>query len=373
LVATGTNDTVAAISGTSPMTVEGGSGTAVVFVNDDTSSVPSSIFLGGAANYVSENTSVSSAVVNVGGSSVPATDPSNTGKGGAYIEGNQGFTTVNLYTNAWVHLDTGSVAAGGHNVFVAQSGTDEVLGIGGSSTVPVTISALAGSNLLIQNDDVVFIAPGAGNIELSAGLTNNGQATLYGGTGSDTVFGGGNGGNQENGYFQGGSGGNNIIVSSTVSGATTIVGGGNNNLLGSFANNDLVVASSVAGAGNNDTLAAWDSVTGDTLIGGAGTNTIFGSGGGNTFIGFGSGSAVATGYTGDNTYFQAYAGGLDTIKDFLPGSDAFSLTLSAQYEGVGSITIGNISNFGVSGSQVTLSDGSTIDFINTKVTGSNFT
>jgi Ca2+-binding RTX toxin-like protein len=347
----------------------GGDTSSVIFVNDDTSSVPSSIFLGGGNNYVGEGSSVASAVINVDGSSVSALGSATTGLGGAYIDGSQGYTTVNLYNNAFVYLNTGSVAAGiGHDVVVAQSGTAEILGIGGSSTVPVTVTATAGSTLYVDNDATAFIAPGAGNVILSAGTTNLGQATLFGGSGSDTVFGGGNGGNQEDGYFQGGTGGNNIIVSSTVSGATTIVGAGNNNLLGTFANKDLVIA----GSGNNNTLAAWGNGTGDTLIGGAGTDTIFGSTAGDTYIGFGSGSAVASGFDGGNTYFQAAAGGVDTITDFLPGSDVFSLTLSAKYENVASITVTNITTLGASGTQVTLSDNSTIDFLNVKVTNSNF-
>jgi hypothetical protein len=369
LVATGSGDTVSAIGGDTPMTVEGGNASTVIFVNNDTSSVPSSIFLGGGNNYVGEGSSVSSAVVNVDGSSVSALGSVSSGLGGAYIDGSQGYTTVNLYNNAFVYLNTGSVAAGiGHDVVVAQPGTAEILGIGGSSTVPVTVTATAGSTVFIDNDATAFIAPGAGDVVLSAGTTNLGQATLFGGTGSDTVFGGGNGGNQENGYFQGGSGGNNIIVSSTVSGATTIVGAGNNNLLGTFANNDLVIA----GSGTGDTLAAWGNTTGDTLIGGAGTDTLFGSIAGHTDIGFGSGSAVASGFTGGNTYFQAAAGGVDTINDFLPGSDVFSLTLSAKYENVASITITSTTSLGA-GTQVILSDGSTIDFVNVKVTSSSFT
>lgn len=368
LVASGSGDTLAANGGNTPMTVEGGSGSTIIFVNNDTSSIPSQIFLGGGNNYVGEGSPLASAIINVDGSSVSGTSSTNSGKGGAYIDGSQGYTTVNMYNNAVVYLSTGSIAAGiGHDVVVAESGSNEVLGIGGSSTVPVTVTANAGSTIFIQNDATAFIAPGAGNVVLSAGSTNLGMATLFGGTGSDTVFGGGNGGNQENGYFQGGSGGNNIIISSTVSGATTIVGAGNNNLLGTFANNDLVKA----GSGNNNTLAAWGA-TGDTLIGGAGTDTLFGSIAGHTDIGFGSGSNVANGFTGSNTYFQTAANGVDTINDFLPGSDVFSLTLSARYENVGSITVSSLTSVGA-GTQVTLSDGSTINFVNVKVTTANFT
>ncbi len=372
LVVTGSGDTLSANGGNTPMTVESGSGSTVIFVNNDTSSVPSEVFLGGGNNYVGEGSSLASAVINVDGSSVSGTS-SATGKGAAYIDGSQGYTTINMYNNAFVYLNTGSVAAGiGHDVVVAESGSAEVLGIGGSSTVPVTVTANAGSTIFIQNDATAFITPGAGNVVLSAGSTNLGMATLFGGTGSDTVFAGGNGGHQENGYFQGGTGGNNIIVSSTVSGATTIVGAGNNNLLGTFANNDLVEA----GSGNNDTLAAWGNATGDTLIGGAGTDTLFGSLSGDIHIGFGSGSNASEEFAGGNTYFQAAAGGVDTINDFVPGSDVFSLTLSTAYEHAGTpITIVSNNPFGAtgSGSQVVLSDGSTIDFVNVKVTNSNFT
>jgi hypothetical protein len=369
LIATGSGDTLAANGGNTPMTVESGSGSTVIFVNNDTSSVPSAIFLGGGNNYVGEGSSLASAVINVDGSSVSGTSSNNAGKGGAYVDGSQGYTTVNMYNNANVYLYTGSIAAGiGHDVVVAETGANEVLGIGGSSTIPVTVTANAGSTIFIQNDATAFITPGAGNVVLSAGTTNLGMATLFGGTGSDTVFAGGNGGHQENGYFQGGSGGNNIIVSSTVSGATTIVGAGNNNLLGTFANNDIVKA----GSGNNNTLAAWGGATGDTIVGGAGTDTLFGSTSGHTDVGFGSGSNASEEFAGGNTYFQAGAGGVDTLNDFVPGSDVFSLTLSAKYENVASINITSTTTVGT-GTQVLLSDGSTINFVNVKVTSSNFT
>lgn len=360
--------TVSAIGSGLATTVIGSSDSSIVFLNNDTTSAPSQIFLGGGINYISENTSVSSAVVNVDGSTVSALDPVNA-RGGAYIDGSQGATTINLFNNALVELVTG-----GQNVVVANAGT-EVLGLVGSSTIAPTISALSGSTLYISDEATsAFIAPGAGNVVLLFPASGtSGTATLFGGTGSDTVLGG-------SGYFQGGSAGNNTFVTSTLSGAATLVGGGNNDYLASFGNNDLLMA----GAGS-ETLAAW-SVTGDTLVGGSGADVIYGSFAAHNVIGFGSGDALAYGQhgaagTAGNTFFQNVAGGVDTIGDFLPGTDVFSLSLSSTAEGGGSITVTSLqyyasagsSPFGNVGTQATLSDGSTVNFIHANVTKSCFT
>jgi hypothetical protein len=316
----------------------------------------------GSFNYVGELTSTASAVVNVNIDN--ASGQPTTLTGATYVDGSQGSTTVNLYSNSFVYLQ-----GGGNDLVVAQPGSNEVLGIGGSSTVPVSITGSVGSSLLIFNDASTFIDPSAGNIVLAGGLTDLGTATLFGTTGSDTVF-----GSSGSGYFQGGSAGNNVILSSTVSGATTILGGGNNDYLAANASNDSVVA----GSGTNDTLAAFNS-TAVTLIGGSGTDTLLGSTTGDNYIGFGSGTALAFGNFGaagaaGNVYFQAAAGGTDNIGDFLPGTDVFSLTLSTKFEGASSpITISSISSLGANGTTVQLSDGSTINFLNAKVTSSNFT
>ena len=360
LIVSGSNNTVSAIGSNLPTTVIAGSSNSLVFLNNNTTGT-SNIFLGGGNNYVSENTSVSSAVINVDGSSVSALDSSGAQRGGGFIDGSQGSTTINLFNNAFVHL-----VVGGNDVVTVGSGAPnqiEVLGLSGSTTVAPTITAQAGSTLYIPNDASAFIAPGAGNVVLFPGNNGTDIATLFGGTGSDTVFSG-------SGFFQGGSAGNNIIQSGTVSGATTIVGCGNNDYLASWANNNTVIA----GAGN-ETLAVWNS-TGNYIIGGSGTDTLFGSITGQNNIGFGSGSSLAYGQhgasgTAGNTFFQDVAGGTDTIGDFLPGQDVFSLALSSKFEGH-SVTTTNFAQLGTNGTTVTLSDGSTINFLTAKVSTSDF-
>ena len=187
------------------------------------------------------------------------------------------------------------------------------------------------------------------------------------------------------GYYQGGTAGDNILLSSTLSGSTTLIGGGNNDLLGSYASDNTLIG----GSGNEVLVGANTVGTGNDFISGngSGTDTIWGSGTGNNTIGFGSDTTYAYGQHGlgggaltGNVYYQAAAGGVDNIGDFLPGYDVFSLTRSTIAEGAAVSVTGltyysaaSGSPFGQAGTQATLSDGSTINFVNANVTKSNFT
>ncbi len=371
LYVTGGNNTVAAIGSTDP-TVVSGDGSTLVYYNN---SADAQIFLGGGENYIAENVSTSGAVINVDGSDT-------FGVGGAVIDAHQGSTTVNLFNNS-----ANAIEGGGNILINAQSGT-ELLALTGSPDVPVTITGSADSTLWLVNQASAFIEPGAGNILIMPGST--GSATLFGGTGSfggatisaadftgsATVMGG-------TGYYQGGSAGNNFLLSSTVSGATTLIGGGNNDILASFASDNTLFG----GLGNEVLIGANTSGTGNDFISGSGADTIWGSATGNNTIGFGADSTLAygqhgtatLGYSG-NLYYQAAAGGVDNIGDFLPGTDVFSLTLTASAENVAAVTVtglqyyapGSTSPFGTDGTQATLSDGSTINFLHSDVTKSSF-
>ena len=372
LYVNGSNTTVAAIGSTDP-TVVSGDGSTLVYYNNSTDA---EIFLGGGENYIAENVSTSGAVINVDGSDT-------FGIGGAVIDAHLGSTTVNLFNNS-----ASAIEAGGNISINAQSGT-ELLALTGSPSVPVTITGSAGSTLWLVNQANAFIEPGAGNILILPGST--GTATLFGGTGSfggatisaadftgsATVMGG-------TGYYQGGSAGDNILLSSTVNAATTLIGGGNNDILASDASGNTLIG----GAGAENLIGVNTIGSGNDFIGGSGADTIWGSVTGNNTIGFGADSTLAygqhaaasVGYTG-NVYYQAAAGGVDNIGDFLPGTDVFSLTQSAIAENGGAVSVtglqydapGSTSPFGTDGTQATLSDGSTINFLHSDVTKSSFT
>ena len=295
-----------------------------------------SILLEGGQSYIAQMVSTASAVIDVQGSDT-------FGVGGAVIDAQLGSTTVNLYNNSASNIETG-----GNILVTAQAGT-EVLELSGASTVPVTISGTASSDLWLLNQANAFIEPGAGSILIIPGST--GSATLFGGTatfggktfkapaftGSATVFGG-------TGYYQGGAAGNNVLLSSTVAGATTLIGGGNNDLLASYASGNTLIG----GSGNEVLVGANTTGTGNDFISGTGSDTIWGSGSGNNTIGFGSDSTFAYGQHGTggpltgNVYYQAAGGGVDNIGDFLPGKDVFSLSLSARAENVSAVTVLNL-------------------------------
>jgi hypothetical protein len=350
LIADGSNQTVAAIGGTGPITVEGGTNSSVVFHNNSTAP-GAQIFLGGGNNYVSEDSANASAVINVDGSyeTLPQAVAGNStvGLGGAFIDAHQGSTTVNLYANS-----NANVVLGGNDLINVEpstvaGGSTDLLAITGSSTVPATITAGSGSTLWLVDDANAFIEPAGGNVVILPNST--GSATLFGGTGTVPAFTGSASVYGGTGYFQGGTAGPNYLAASSLSGAdATLVGAGSSNLL-------------VGGAGSTNN----DLILGSTI--------------GGNLIGFGAGADTATGYDGNtsltgltgNTYFQAYADGTDTITDFLPGHDVFSLTMSGGYEGT-PVSIVSITPAGT-GTQVVLSDGSRINFLNATVTRANFT
>jgi hypothetical protein len=354
--------TVAAIGGGAPTTVVSGAQSSLVYYNN---SEHATILLGGGCNYIAQNADSVSAVINVAGSAT-------LGIGGAVIDAHQGSATINLSSNAVVNLE-----AGGSNLIHARAGT-ELLQIGGTSTVPVTVTGASGSQVEMLNQNSAFIEPGAGNFILLPGST--GTATLFGGTrtfggttytghaftGSATVLGG-------TGYFEGGSAGNNILFSSTVNGATTLIGGGNNDYLASFASGDSLV-----GGAGSDIMVGWNTTgSGNTFISGGGSDTIFGSATGNNVIGLGADTTLAYGQhntidslTG-NRYFQAKDGGTSTIGDFLVGYDVFSLSLSSSSTGQ-NIGVKNIESDGSGGTRATLTDGSTITFLHAIVTANDF-
>ena len=320
--------------------------------------------------------------------------------------GTNGSTTVNAFGGSSVNIYRGAPGGtGGGNVVVhAQAGSQTILQIvnNASATVPaMTITGVSGSNTTYyEGSGRAFIDPGAGNITIQGalngigGLGPLGSVTLFGGSANLTPDGSLTGSARVNfgqGYFAGGSGGNNYLSTTTVTGSATLIGGGNGDQLFAFGAKELLIA----GAGS-ETLAG----TTDTSIGGSyfqtggGNAMVYGNAqGGNSFF-LGAGISNVVGSTGDatlagmhsvaNLYSLVGNGGTDIINDFhsiadaLSVTDQFSLTKSVggqSFVSANYYLANDKTNpfFGIAGTQVTLSDGTTLDFFNSKVTKADFT
>ncbi len=258
-----------------------------------------------------------------------------------------------------VYAGTGTEYAaftGFGNTFVAPStggGTYEVAaGLAGPTDLQALapVTTLEGNNIAIGSGDA-SIAAGAGfnHIFLGTGtalVANEGFDSILGGSGALTVNGAGaatifaGSGSTE---FDG-AGGTGVILASTVAGAgdTNVYGGagsvtaygGSGNFAaygGQSGNNVLVSGSgnaSLVGGGNNDLLVASGAGT-TTLVASDGNTTLFGGGAsgttnyflgagndqvvagtGNEYIQFGTGQSTVFGSTGNDVYgIQDSAGG----------------------------------------------------------------
>ncbi len=426
LVASGVGVTVALEDVADP-TVSAIGGADLVFVNNSFADV----LVGGGYGYIAQGSSTAKAVINIQGSDT-------FGVGGAIVDASKGATTVNLYENSANIIETGGQvlinAQVGTEILELTGATTVPATITG--TAGSTLWLLNQSNAFINPGagDVVILPGSTGSATLFGGALSNGgtgiAAPLF--TGSATVFGG-------TGYYQGGSAGNNVLITSTVAGATTLVGGstvpGATDILESFGASDQLIAGPgsalliaeasfdtlLGGQGTNllysysssndliggsgsatliaftsgdtltagsgaDVLIGQSTLGGNSFVSGSGSDTILGNVTGNNTIGFGSGNTLAFGQHGlssigpytSNVYYQAAGGtaAVDNISDFLPGSDVFSLSLSADSARLASINYYSTaasSPFGKVGTQAILSDGTTINFLNANVTKSSFT
>ncbi len=246
------------------------------------------------------------------------------------------------------------------NSFVAPSaggGTYEIAaGLAGPNELQTlaTASGTEGNNIAVQSGDA-SIAAGAGynNIFLGSGtafVASEGYDTIDGGSGALTVNGAGaatifaSSGTTE---FDG-AGGTGLIVASSVAGAgdTNVYGGagsvtaygatGNFAAFGGQAGNNVLVSgsgnSTLVGGGNNDLLVASGAGT-TTLVASDGNSTLFGAGAsgttnyflgsgntnvvagtGNEYIQFGTGQSTVFGSTGNDVYgVQDSAGGSTNV------------------------------------------------------------
>ena len=155
--------------------------------------------------------------------------------------------------------------------------------------------------------------------------TGDGDDTLYGTAGDDTI----NAGN-----------GNNLIYA--IEGRNTITAGSGNDKIYTGAGDDIINA----GAGNNEIYASEGNNTittdagNDTIYAGAGNDTIY-AGAGNDLIYAGEGDNIIYSGTGNNTVYSGSGSdlfalttgfGTTTINNFGVGKDVLSLTVGLTFE-----------------------------------------
>lgn len=231
-------------------------------------------------------------------------------------------------------------AGGGDNRIALGSGKDLVLSTGDDTVMAgdgqETISATG------KHGDLIY-----GNSSSLFFVTNEGSATVFGGSGSDTFFGG-----KGTDVVYGGTGGNNFLMAGT--GPATLFGGGDGDQL--FGNGTTAQALH-AGAGN-ETLFGGSGA--DTFYGSAGTTQMVGGFGSDTFVA-GTGSATITaGLTGNLFAFtDGQAGGTESISGFTSGRDLIDLQGYGKNEVTKALKSQTVTS---GGDTITLSDHTTITF-----------
>jgi len=322
----------------------------LTWVNGDVTGTGAEIELGGGNNYIVQ-ASHAIAHIGVGG---PANQALGSDK--TIVDAHQGASTsIDTYGNSFTDVIAGS------GVSVSVHDGVSFLQMGGAATIPATVSMSDGSDLIYMPDGgSAIINPQGGHLVIMAPNNAASRETLLGGTGATTLFGG-------SGNFTGGSGGHNYLQSSTVAGAATLHAGGSGDVLESMAAGNTLMAGSADGV----TLFADTSVAGgNTFVGGSHNATMVGGyAGGNTFQ-LGSGTDVVEGHSMGNAtlmgsgdvYSIVNGGGTHFIADFVVGKDVFNFgaatVTSSSYVSNSTVTGG----YGSVGTELTLSDGTHIEF-----------
>ena len=230
------------------------------------------------------------------------------------------FTTQGQVLSA----TTGSGPVGSQITLIAES---NIISSQGNDTITGGI----GADTIFASGPTTSVIGGSGSLLFAAGA---GSSTVLGGSGSATVFGGTGGG-----YLQGGAAGHNILLAS--GGNTTLVGGGpGDTLVGGGGNAVLAVqtggvafggsgVSTVFGAGgvmvggSGSNLMVASPGSSEAMWAGSGTSTLFGGQGGHDTLAGGAGNATLVGGIG-NTVFLG-AGGHVTATGGT-GNDTFYAT-----------------------------------------------
>jgi Ca2+-binding RTX toxin-like protein len=219
----------------------------------------------------------------------------------------------------------------------------------------------------LSNIEGVFLIGGSGNNNLNASGSSLAAIALDGDAGNDTLKGGsgsdlldGDNGNDTltggagNDSFTGGAGTDRVSETGNVNFTltnTTLTGKGSDTLnsieratlTGGTGNNNLNASAFTLGAvtlngdAGNDTLKAGSK--NDALNGGNGNDTLTGNAGNDTLTG-GAGNDNLTGGNGLDVFaFGLSNEGIDTIADFLSGSDRIRVSASGFGGGLAAGTI----------------------------------
>jgi hypothetical protein len=232
---------------------------------------------------------------------------------------------------------------------IIDSGADDTITATGSASVSAHFSGQGGGILFINNSDAAsqIIA----GINTTTGLINTpGSVSVYAGAGG--------------GIYDGGTNGSNYLIGGT--GAVTLFAAGASNYLyaqSSVGTNILNTAS-----GSNDTLVATGQTKNNTFFAGSGTESIKSAGTGKQvyFAGtLGSETIIgSTAKTATNEYIfdqsSAQGGGTYTIVNFKPGTGFINLTGADKGVSIKSFEALAGAN---SGTQIDLTDGSTIKLV----------
>jgi hypothetical protein len=336
---------------------DGGSGT-VYASGNDTLGVSGSAWsiVGGTVGGVAINVDSASTFVTLQGSSTAAGGFSNVV--GSYSQnlnvlaaGSNDF----IITGTQPTVSTDTVSVTGFTTILNEGANDTVYASGSGSFVGAFGSS--GGKFFFINDSSAASSI-IGGVDPTTGLISSpGSVTVEGGTGG--------------GVFDGGTNGSNSLVGG--SGMVTLFAAGTNNYLfanGSGSGYNLLNAAS----GSGDTLVGGSSSSNNVFFAGTGTESIvsFGTGAQTYFVGtLGSETIQASTVTGASNSFifdqaASQGGGTDVIKDFVPGVSQGVINLN---DGISGVTINDIVSLSgaASGTQIGLSDGTTIKLLGVNV------
>jgi Ca2+-binding RTX toxin-like protein len=303
----------------------------------------------GVSGPTDQTISASGAVIVLGPGDNNVTDP-----GGNWIFGGSGDDTITVTGTG----DDSVVAGSGPTTILGGTGSDVYWAggktsiEGGSGSAPETLIG----GIVTGATDTLWGGHGTGNETLSVTQGNNyvqagfGDATIYGGSGNDTLVSGNPNGSSNFATSISAGSGNQLLIGGRFSNSSdTLVGGAGNDTLEVFQGNNTVIAglghNTIYGGTGNDllegntspTATSFASIEGaaaagssETLIGGFSTlsqDTLWGGrGAGNETLSVSQGNNYLQAGWGDATVYGG--AGNDTLVDGNPnGSNNFTSSL----------------------------------------------
>jgi len=262
------------------------------------------------------------------------------GKGADDMTGGDGNDTyvVDVVTDV-IH----EAAAGGHDkvevnfavvgTYVLSDNIEDAVIMG---ALAVNVTGNAEDNTLTGNSGANKLIGGDGNDSLSGMAGND---TLQGGSGNDSIDGGAGsdrleGGAGDDKYYVDATG--DVVVELSSDGNDTVYAASTSYTLsanvenltytgsGAFAGTGSIDNNVITGGNGNDILSGM--AGDDTLSGGLGNDKLLGGDGNDSLIG-GAGSDTLTGGSGADTFVLDSTTGIDTITDFLSGTDKIQIRL----------------------------------------------